>query len=761
MKNVLITSVGKRVVLVKIFKKTFRALGYDAKVYTTDMKPGMAPAGIISDDCFPVPKCTSDNFVNVLLRICKDNNIGVIIPTIDPELIVLSENRQKFVDIGVEIMLSDLDFIRICRDKRKTGSFFESVGISIPKEVDKYHPIFPMFAKPYDGSLSTNIHIIKNADALTKDILDDEKLLFMEYIDKEEYKEFTVDMYFGKDGCVKSIVPRERIEIRAGEVNKGITRKNYVQEFLKTHMGYLPGVRGCICVQLFYRQTDNDIKGIEINPRFGGGYPLSYHAKANYAEYVIREYLLKETLSYSNDWLDNTLMLRYDKDVVVYEKTVVAFDLDDTLYKEVDYLKSAFREIANKFSSDSSSKDIYECLWNTWKNKGDSFAEVISQFNLSVSKDDLLRIYREHQPAISLDSTTIKVLEELKKRNVVICLITDGRSLSQRNKIRALGLNKYIKHSNIIISEEVGYDKKSSQPFELVDAMYPHAVKYYIGDNPQKDFYWPRQLGWSTVCLKDDGRNIHPQDLLTPLQTSEKTITSLCELLAILDSRPTGTDRIKTKKIAIYGAGGLGRELAGTVHSINSIGSDCWELVGFYDDNKDAGTDVSHYGKVLGGMEELNAVDKPLALAIAIGDPNVRHQIFQRITNPNIYFPNIIAPSFRILDPETFKIGRGNIIQEGCSATCDVTVGDFNVLNGSNVLGHDVVVGDFNVLMPAVRLSGAVEVGCCNLFGVDSVVLQKVKVGSSVTLGAGSVLMTKPKDGHTYIGVPAKRFDFE
>jgi carbamoyl-phosphate synthase large subunit len=70
--------------------------------------------------------------------------------------------------------------------------------------------------------LSTNIHIIKNADALTKDILDDEKLLFMEYIDKEEYKEFTVDMYFGKDGCVKSIVPRERIEIRAGEVNKGI-----------------------------------------------------------------------------------------------------------------------------------------------------------------------------------------------------------------------------------------------------------------------------------------------------------------------------------------------------------------------------------------------------------------------------------------------------------------------------------------------------------------------------------------------------------
>lgn len=215
------------------------------------------------------------------------------------------------------------------------------------------------------------------------------------------------------------------------------------------------------------------------------------------------------------------------------------------------------------------------------------------------------------------------------------------------------------------------------------------------------------------------------------------------------------------KRIAIYGAGGLGRELAGEILIINQERKEQWELVGFFDDRIEQGTKISHYGQVLGGMEDLNSVEEPLALAIAIGDPDTRYSIFQRITNPNIYFPNIIAPSFRILDPETFKIGRGNIIQEGCSATCDVTVGDFNVLNGSNVLGHDVVVGDFNVLMPAVRLSGAVEVGCCNLFGVDSVVLQKVKVGSSVTLGAGSVLMTKPKDGHTYIGVPAKRFDFE
>ncbi len=215
------------------------------------------------------------------------------------------------------------------------------------------------------------------------------------------------------------------------------------------------------------------------------------------------------------------------------------------------------------------------------------------------------------------------------------------------------------------------------------------------------------------------------------------------------------------KKIAIYGAGGLGREVAGGIERINQAGTDSWEFIGFYDDRLEIGSQVSHYGTVLGGMDDLNRVNEPLALAIAVGTPETRKKILERISNPNISFPNLIAPSFRVLDSKTFKIGKGNIIQDSCSVTCDVTVGDYNVLNGSNVLGHDVRVGSFNVLMPGVRLSGEVSVGDGNLFGVDSVILQRIKVGDGITLGAGSVLMTKPKDGFTYIGVPAKKFDYE
>ena len=317
--NILITSVGKRVVLVRIFQKTLKELGLDGKVYSVDMRPEMSPAGYVSEECMRVPRCTESNYVDALLQICREKEIAVVVPTIDTELQVLSENRGRFQEQGVQLVLSDPDFIRACGDKRLTKSLFGDLRISVPRMLDKEHATFPMFAKPYDGSLSVNTHIIKDEEDLTADILEDPKMLFMEYIDKKEYREYTVDMYYGLDHRVKGIVPRERLEIRAGEINKGITRKNEIVGYLKERMETVKGVRGCICLQLFYRESDHDIKGIEINPRFGGGFPLAYYAKANFVESILREYMLGETVDYSDDWLDKTLMLRYDDDVIIHD----------------------------------------------------------------------------------------------------------------------------------------------------------------------------------------------------------------------------------------------------------------------------------------------------------------------------------------------------------------------------------------------------------------------------------------------------------
>lgn len=315
--NILITSAGKRVALVRTFRETLRRFYPDAEVFTADMNPHMAPAAYVSHGCFRVPHVSDPAYTDVLLELCRANGIGMIVPTIDTELSILAEMRERFAMQGTTVVVSDPSFIRICRDKRNTIDFFETCGVRNPLPVDRANPTFPFFAKPYDGSLSCDLHYVGSEKDLTPDIVDNPKLLFMEYIDKRFYKEFTVDMYYGSDHTIKCIVPRERIEIRAGEINKGRTCKNGLVDYVRTRLGTIEGCIGCICLQLFYDAVRDDVVGIEINPRFGGGYPLAYASGANYPEMLIREYFLHERVAYSDDWQDNMLMLRYDDAIFV------------------------------------------------------------------------------------------------------------------------------------------------------------------------------------------------------------------------------------------------------------------------------------------------------------------------------------------------------------------------------------------------------------------------------------------------------------
>ena len=214
------------------------------------------------------------------------------------------------------------------------------------------------------------------------------------------------------------------------------------------------------------------------------------------------------------------------------------------------------------------------------------------------------------------------------------------------------------------------------------------------------------------------------------------------------------------KDLAIYGAGGLGKEIASLVERINKAEAQ-WNLIGFFDDGKEKGTLVSHYGPIHGGVEELNNWPRPLGIAIAIGHPQTLRTVRQRIINPNISFPNLISPWLTYADKSSVSMGEGNIIQGTCWISNDATIGNFNIMNSEIVIGHDVVIGNFNVLMPDARLSGEVTLGEANLIGVGSIILQQIHIGNDVVIGPGAVMMTKPKDGCTYIGNPAKRFRFK
>ena len=153
---------------------------------------------------------------------------------------------------------------------------------------------------------------------LTKEISENPKNMFMELV-PGSYDEYTIDIYFDKFGNLKSLVPRLRIETRAGEISKGLTSKGAIYDYLKDKLFNLKGARGCITLQLFVNLKEKSFKAIEINPRFGGGYPLSYSACANFPKMLIQEYILEQEVDFVDDWEDNLLMLRYDSKVLVHD----------------------------------------------------------------------------------------------------------------------------------------------------------------------------------------------------------------------------------------------------------------------------------------------------------------------------------------------------------------------------------------------------------------------------------------------------------
>jgi carbamoyl-phosphate synthase large subunit len=315
--NILITSAGRRVGLVNAFKLELKKKNSKSKVYTVDSNPEWSSACRVSDGFFNVPKINDVNYVHDILKICEENKIQIIIPTIDTELLVLSKARDMFLLNNIYIIISDFEFILKCRDKRQTNILFRKLGIKTPRTIDKKNPTFPLFIKPYDGSLSKDIYHITNETELTKNLLKNPKMMFMEYINPNDFQEYTIDAYYDKNSILKCMVPRRRVEVRGGEISKGITEKSTFYNILKDKLNFIKGAKGCLTIQFFLGKETEEIIGIEINPRFGGGFPLSYAAGANYPEYIILEYMMNELITFNDNWIENRVMLRFDSEVIL------------------------------------------------------------------------------------------------------------------------------------------------------------------------------------------------------------------------------------------------------------------------------------------------------------------------------------------------------------------------------------------------------------------------------------------------------------
>jgi sugar O-acyltransferase (sialic acid O-acetyltransferase NeuD family) len=214
----------------------------------------------------------------------------------------------------------------------------------------------------------------------------------------------------------------------------------------------------------------------------------------------------------------------------------------------------------------------------------------------------------------------------------------------------------------------------------------------------------------------------------------------------------------KMKKIAIIGAGGFGKEVFCIWKDMLESKKETYDFIGYFDDNEDLAENT--YGPVRGKIEELNTINEPIEVAIALGNTHHLKVIREKISNHNISFPNIIHPSVKFLDINTILLGEGNIFSLNVILSCDIKLGSFNIFNTRATLGHDVKVGNYNIFSPNAQISGMVTIGNQNYFGFNCGVIQCKNIGNLNTVGAGAILLRSIENEGTYIGVPAKKLIF-
>ncbi|HHK5535689.1 transcriptional regulator [Bacillus cereus] len=314
--NILFTSSGRRVSLIKQFKDALKQEGIKGNIFTADLKE-TAPTIYFSHKHFIVPRVNEEGYINELLKICRSEMINLIIPLIDTELTLMANNSKVFEGIGVKVLVSSMELNKIANNKKYTYNFFASNNIPTPKvysdeEIERKEYQFPLLIKPYDGSSSKGVTKIMNEKELEffKGYIPN--AMIQEYVSGEEY---TIDVMVDFCGNIKTIVPRLRIETRAGEVSKGMTKKDFdIIQAAETVIKALPNPIGCITLQCF-KKEDGQITFIEINPRFGGGIPLSIEAGANFPLWTIKMCQGEVFIDKDFNWRENLTMLRYDEAV--------------------------------------------------------------------------------------------------------------------------------------------------------------------------------------------------------------------------------------------------------------------------------------------------------------------------------------------------------------------------------------------------------------------------------------------------------------
>jgi carbamoyl-phosphate synthase large subunit len=315
--RILVTSAGRRVELVNCFRAAAAGLGIDAEMLACDLKPALSAACHGADRAFAVPRADDAGYAGAILEICRREGVALVVPTIDPELLPLSLAAAEFAALGCTLAASAPALIEIARDKLATALFLEAHGIPSPRTAVAEAAIadpaawdWPLFVKPRHGSAGRGVGPV----AAPGDIdISGEPMVVQALL---RGAEFTVNIYCDRSGALRCAVPHERLQVRAGEVEKGITRAAAdLRTLARRIAAVLPGPYGALCFQAVV-DAAGAASVFEINARFGGGYPLADRAGAHFARWLI-EAARGLPSTANDDWQAGLMMLRYDAAVFV------------------------------------------------------------------------------------------------------------------------------------------------------------------------------------------------------------------------------------------------------------------------------------------------------------------------------------------------------------------------------------------------------------------------------------------------------------
>lgn len=317
--NILFTCAGRRVSLMQAFRGALGELGLNGQIIATDITNASvafrkADMGVLT------PSVTDQRYIPSLLEQVRRNNVRLLVPLTDHDLLALAQARRQFEDAGCTVAVGSEQAIALCRNKASTNDLLVRVGLpsikTLPLEQFLDEAFYPCFIKPIRGSAGVGSAVIHNERELRDHVMAyGDRLIVQEYLSGQEY---TVDMYRSRDGVVHCAVPRQRLVVRSGEVEMAVTtRDEQIIEAAKRLACMIDGLWGVFCCQCRRGQDNSEPRFFEINPRFGGGAPLAIAAGANLPLYLLQEVLGRPVTARVGQFTDRLLMLRYDEAMFV------------------------------------------------------------------------------------------------------------------------------------------------------------------------------------------------------------------------------------------------------------------------------------------------------------------------------------------------------------------------------------------------------------------------------------------------------------